>query len=284
MGTCVTPPPNDNRSSAHPITLSTGEVTVTGTTVGATFDGPMPSMPCGCAVGPNVWYSITVTQREVLYIDTAGTGFDTTLTATDSVGTFIGCNDNADCTTEGFTALTQSWIFGAVLAGTYDLAVGGCTQGAFTLHVQHLPSSLGSNFIDEPLTGTGTTPMATLGGVSAQTSLSCGGSASGEDVRWFATCGGQPQLFSLCSADGATFTRAIGAISFDPAMYLRSGLTGNEATCDDDAPGCTGTGGDLNQWGSRLSDVGVGRGIHAVFVDERTGGPGMMYTLHYVIR
>ena len=39
---------------------------------------------------------------------------------------------------------------------------------------------------------------------SAQTST-CGGTASGEDVRWFTTCGA-PQFFSLCEGDGGAYT------------------------------------------------------------------------------
>jgi hypothetical protein len=51
---------------------------------------------------------------------------------------------------------------------------------------------------------------------------------------------------------------------------------------------CRGTGGDTMQFGSRLNDISAPRGIHAVYVDSRTGGDAtlaaMDYTLRYAVR
>ena len=77
----------------------------------------------------------------------------------------------------------------------------------------------------------------------------------------------------------------------DPSMYIYSGQTGSQIICNDDGTSMggtncvgTGTGQDGAQYGSRLNNVSVPRGIFASFVDERTGGSGMNYTLRYTIR
>src|SRR5690606_7236305 len=123
-----------------------------------------------------------------------------------------------------------------------------------------------------------------------------GGNASGEDLRWFLTCGGQAQLFSLCASDGGSFERRQGTSTFfDPSLYVLSGQTGMQVVCNDDGgtmggTDCVGTApepavsGDLAAYGSRLNDVLVPRGIAYVVVDERTGGDGMNYTLRYIVR
>jgi hypothetical protein len=257
-------------------------------------------VPCICTSGGNVWYTFTLTRREAIYFDTSGSNFDTSLFITDSAGNALQgraasgspadgfCNDDSGCgTSGGFVLGTESRTSGLLQPGTYYLAVGGCATGAFTLRAQHLPSDIGSYFYDIPLTGMGTTSTVLVG--TSATAGTCGGTASGEDVRWFMTCGGQQEFFSMCSSDGGTWLRSNGTTSFDPSMYLRSGQNGMEVSCNDDGvymggTNCQGTGGDTVNWGSRLNNVIAPRGINAVFVDERTGGTGMTYTLVYTVR
>jgi len=160
--------------------------------------------------------------------------------------------------------------------------------------VQHIPRTIGSFFYDTAITGSGS-QATVLVGTSAQTGT-CGGTASGEDVRWFMTCGGQMQFFSLCRSDTvagvtATYVRRSGTTNYDPSMYIRSAQTGGEVVCNDDGgsmggTNCTGTGtgADTAAYGSRLNNVVVPRGINAAFVDERTGGTGMNYTVVYTVR
>ncbi len=283
-------PANNDRASATAVTLLAGETTVTGTTAGATFDGP-----AGCGDGvANVWYRVTLTGSEVLYADTAGTtAYDSRLYLVNSAGALVAntCSDDAGCTTGGF-AFNNARFATLLPAGTYYIGVSGFntgTVGAFTLHLQHLPRTIGSFFYDTAISGT-STATTTLVGTSAQSST-CGGTASGEDVRWFMTCGATTQFFSLCSSDGGTFSRRIGTTNYDPALYLRSGQSGAEVTCNDDggtmggtACAGTGTGADTSAYGSRLNNVTVPRGINAVFVDERVGGSGMTYRLAYTVR
>lgn len=288
-------PANDDRANAQALTLTAAELTVTGTTVGATPDGPTD---CGGALN-NVWYSVTLGAAEVLYVDTAGSAYDTRISLVSSAGVTVAnsCNDDAFCTTGGFTNSNQSRTAALLSAGTYYLNVSGFSAsavGAFTLHVQHLPRAVGSFFYDTPLTGSNSSSTVLVG--ASSTSGTCGGTASGEDVRWFLTCGAQMQFFSLCRSDTvagvmATYSRRIGTTAYDPAMYLRSAQTGAEVACNDDgttmgATNCagTGTGADTLNFGSRLNNVVAPRGLNAVFVDERAGGTGMTYTLVYTVR
>lgn len=292
---------NDARASARVITLGAAETTVTGTTAGATHDGPM--VPCGCTSGADVWFRFTLAQREVVYLDTAGSTLDTSLSITDASGapvpaqsasgnTNLGlCNDDGGCGsgTAGFTSGLNSRTAGVLNAGTWYVAVGGCGTGAFTLRVQHLSTTLGSFFYSGRLQGDGTASTVLVG--SSRIAGTCGGTSSGEDVRWFVTCGARQQFFSLCASDGGTYTRRSSSATFDPAMYIRTALTGSESVCNDDGgtmggSNCRGTGtGDLtSSYGSRLNNVTAGRGLHALVVDERSGGSGMSYTLRYIVR
>ena len=294
-------PANDARASAVTLTLGAAETTVTGTTAGATHDGP--TVPCGCTSGADVWYRFTLAAEEVVYLDTAGSTLDTSLSVSDASGaavpaqtgsanTNVGlCNDDGGCAagTGGFTSALNSRTAGVLAAGTYYVAVGGCGTGAFTLHVQHVPTAVGSFFYRAQLQGDSTASTILVG--ASRIAGTCGGTASGEDVRWFTTCGGAQQFFSLCQSDGGTYLRHSGSTSYDPSMYLRAGLTGAEIACNDDGTSMggtncqgTGTGADTANYGSRLNNVTAPRGLHALVVDERTGGSGMTYTLRYIVR
>lgn len=287
-------PVNDDHARAIRLTLGAGETTVTGTTSGATRDGP--AVPCNNTSGGNVWYSFVLLQPEVVYLDTAGSNTDTSVFITDSRGNPVAgqpgnpnaglCNDNAGCTTGGFQWAAESRTAGVLGVGTYFVSVSAGYSHNFTLHLQHMPVRAGSYFYAPQLSGDGTA-RTFLTGTSAASSATCGGTGSGEDVRWFVSCGAQPQLFSVCQGDGGAFTRQSGSNTYDPVMYLRSAQTGADVTCNDDGPStsnCVGTGGDTRPFGSRLASVTVPRGLNALFVDSRTGGPGMAYTLRYTVR
>jgi hypothetical protein len=293
---CTTAPANDRRTSATPITLTNGEVTRTGTTTGATYDGPAPGSCWVCTNRGNVWYSFTLTERTIVYADTAGSSFDTILQITDSAGNAVasGCNDDGGCFAGGFTSSLQSRVTVALNAGTYYIGVGGCGSGAFTLHVQRIAASFGAFvYTISPLTGTGSTTMTSLLSGSRRTPSTCGAGlgASGEDVRYFVTCGGQQQFFSLCQSDMGSYVRRSGTTNYDPIMYLWSAGTGAEFGCNDDGPAMggtncagTGTGADTINYGSRLNNIVAPRGLNAVIVDERYTTSGMGYTLRHIIR
>ncbi len=286
--TSVCRPTNDSRASATVLTLGVGETTVAGTTANASVDSPTPS--CGAATtSPNVWYRVTLTQRELLYVDLAGSSYDTVAYLVSSTGAEVAntCNDDSGCSTTTFTAV-QSRTAAVLAAGTYYIGVSGFNgaSGFFTMHVQHLPA-VGSRFFDAAISGTAVTASSTLTGTSAYTPA-CTAGPSGEDVRWFMACGTTTaSLFSMCRSDNAsaTYVRASGATTYDPSMAVRSGSTGAEIGCNDDgsATDCQGTGGDTANYGSRIS-VAVPRGVATVINDERARANGMTYRMFYNIQ
>lgn len=279
----------DAMTQPIPLSLTAGETAVLGSTLHANTDGTRPSLTC--ASGPNVWYSFTLAEPEVVWFDLAGSGFDTALHLVDAAGALVpnGWNDDAACTTGEWKNARgyESGLAAQLAAGTYRLAVSGCEAGNFTLHAQHLPLSVASYF-EGRISGNGSASTY-LTGASRLTSV-CGGTASGEDLRWYSSCGGQPALFSLCTGDGATFSRAANGTVFDPALSTWLPQTGGLGVCNDDGPAsfsCVGTGGDSAKYGSRLSTTSA-RGLNTVVVDERTGGTpsnhGMDYTLVWSVR
>ncbi len=304
LGVCR--PSNDLRASPTPIVFTPGETIIHGHTGGATHDGP--TVPCACTSGGDVWFRFTLTAEEIVYFDTAGTMFDTSLSITNATGTPVPaqdtngvprlglCNDDALCPTMtgGFTARTQSRTWGRFVAGTYLLVVGGCGSGEFDLHVQHFRVDAGGEFEGYIAEGLGSFP-GTLPATSV-TAGTCGGptgTANGEDVKYFVTCGGAAQFFSLCMSDGGSFERHQFQTDFDPAMYLRSANTALEVACNDDGStmggtACAGTGGDTLGFGSRLNNIVAPRGINALFIDSRSGGDAtlarMDYTVQYFVR
>jgi len=201
------------------------------------------------------------------------------------------CNDDSGCNVSVSFEMEEARVAVFLDPGTYDVAVGGSTAtsaGRFTLHMQHIPVSIGTNFIAAPLGTSGTTASSTLPAMSLGPSGSCAPGPSGEDVRWFMHCGASTSmmsLFSLCSADGATFTRATTGATHNPGLFVWSGMAGGIQICNDDAPttvACAGTGGDTMNVGSRVS-LRLNRGISAVHVDDRGAPSGMRYTMRHQI-
>jgi hypothetical protein len=310
--TGVCRPANDLRANATPVTLMAGEVTVTGSTTNATKDGPSSGTECPvCTGGGNVWYSVSLPSAGVLYVDTQGSAYDTKLFVTSSSGALLTagagelwCQDDHTCGSAAGWGSLDARAYGWLSAGTYLISVGGCGTGNFTLHVQFMPSTSSSFFYSTPISGEEVTESTLLVGSSARAGT-CGGASSGEDARWFVTCGGQQQFFSLCRSDSIGFffvtrpewERTDGTVVYDPAVYMRSAQTGTDVVCNDDgasmgATDCrgydsrTGPSALVDGWeyGSRINNVVAPRGIGAVVVDSRSGGSGMDYRLLHRIR
>jgi len=293
VGTCR--PDNDRFADATALTWPSGggEITVTGTTVNGARDG----MVAGCeANGPNVWYRFTLTERQPVWVDTAGSSFDTAVYLTDAAGVPLRgwCNDDCGCGTTGeFSRSVESCAWGVLDPGTYHVSVGGfvaTSTGEFTLHVQRL-SRVGRLF-ESRMVGDDYTGRERLEGASS-TDGACYSPAmsSGEDQYWFVGCGGtRDHLFSTCPADDSAFfydphwdIEHAGRV-FDPVMYVRSAQSGAEAACNDDNVGvdCYDTSERMNH-GARLDGASGGRGLNGVILDSRTGGSGMRYRMRYVV-
>jgi hypothetical protein len=313
-GTCR--PTNDVRTSAITVGLNPArEVVVNGTTANALVDGPPTA--CGCDTSGNVWYRFSVPTPGVVYVDTSGSSYDTSIFFTDAAGALVPaqaangfsnpglCNDDAGCGTGGgFTSGLQSRSAGFFAAGVYFLAVSGCGTGAFQLHLQYVPSSVARGFIPNRITGAGNTGNQTLGAAGSIASGTCGGVTGSEQARWFLTCGATAtrQLFSVCRSDpGALFTRRpinTSATTYDPIMYVRSAQTGAQVSCNDDGstgaagmPDCRGiiplvassTFGPLDTLhrGSRLSGLATPRGVGVVFNDTLSTSSQHIFNMRY---
>jgi hypothetical protein len=306
------PPANDRRENATVISFTHAEyVNTTGTTVGATRDGP--TVDCSCTSGGNVWYTFTLTTRSAVYIDTSSTRasdtLDTSVFLTNRAGTLVPaqpengqtsaglCNDDSGCGgVTGWGSSFQSRTWGVLDAGQYYISVGGCGSGAFTLRFQHIPDTEGSFFYGTRISGDSSDQTFLIG--TNRHSSHCGGTISGEDVRWFVTCGGAQQFFSTCEGDGGGYLSRNSATEtrrWDPVLYIHSGITGLESSCSDtgaagvDCRGRIGTNlssptFDTVQGGARFSMAAASRGINAILVDERNRGSGMDYRLRWRIR
>ena len=302
------PRSNDTRAGAFELGwYGPWESTVWGTTVGATHDGP--SVPCGCTYGPDVWYHFySPPGGGVYYFDTAGSSYDTSLLITDASGNPVAgdsmnpnaglCDDDVTCTSGGFTSTLQSRTAGYFPQGSYYVVVGGCGQGRFVLHQQRfyfqglVKTDQAIAPVSTQLSGDGRWTSTNPGGVG-RSSSACGGYGA-ESARWFLSCGTAQQFFSLCRSDAGNYTRRSGGADFDPVLRLRSALTYSEIACNDDGvtaggSDCIGLGGDSAQYGSRLNNIVVPRGLNMLYIDERTGastssGSGMAFTLRYIVR
>ncbi len=305
-------PMNDPRSGAIEVTLDDAEVMVSGSTADATKDGPTSGTECiGCTGGGNVWYSLTLPESGALYVDSQGSSFDTKLFLTNESGAMVTedtgevwCQDDHSCGSAPDWGMRDARLYGWLTAGTYLLSVGGCTTGDFTLHIQFVGRGVASFVYSAPLEGDAVTDSTALIG-SSVTAGTCGGASSGEDARWFVTCGGQPQTFSLCRSDYVGFffrthpeyERTNGMVNYDPRMYARSAQTGMQVSCNDDgasmgATDCLGYDSTMGtssvvdgfEYGSRLDAIVFPRGLGVVFVDSSSGGSGMDYRLLHRVK
>ena len=291
MGVCT--PVNDARIDALDLgfPVSGTEAVVRGSTVNASRDGAQ--VPCG-ASAPNVWYRFTLDREMVLWLDTSGSDFDTALFLTDDMGEPVRgwCNSDCGCGGAGTFTDDDSCDYGVLDAGTYYVSVGGVatSTGRFALHAQRLdpPGQLFASRLD----GEGHTSLERLEGINeADGSCYSPAMSSPEHAYWFVSCGdARPHTLSTCPADDASvffdpfwvFER--NGRLFDPVLYVRSAIDGRQSACNNDNVGvdCFDDA-DRENLGARLADITLGRGLHSVIVDSRTGGPGMTYRMRHVL-
>jgi hypothetical protein len=249
-GACGAPAPaNDACAAATALTLTAGTLTVTGTTDGAHNDS-------GCGTGGDVYYSFTLTRREVVYADTFGSGFDTRLAIASTCAVSTNCVDDA-------CGVLQSQLAVVLDAGTYYVVVSGFSgTGAFTLHVQHLPAGNGPvNAISSGASSTASGSTSGTGTVNG----SCNSGSAPENTYYWTTC--------PASAGGtatATFCTSGGTASYDTVLYIQHG-DGAAAACNDDS---------CSLQSSVTSSLNPGAALHAIYVDGYSSSAGS-YTLAY---
>jgi len=251
-GVCAPSAPTNDTCTGAILLTGAGGMRTTDTLVGATAN----TTDCGLS-GVEVFYRVSVSVRSVVYLDTFGTGFDTSLSyrGTSCPGAAAPCEDD-DCGT------LQDQLVVVVEPGTHHFAVHArssfTTPGPISLRWQILSAASGTN---TRLIATGSF-VGTTSGTSGAIAASCGGSAgSGENGYHFTVC---PGAVRTVSADTCT-------AAYDTVLHLRG--PAGELACDDDSCGIL---------QSRLTSVAAsGVGLYQLVVDGYPLGslPAGAYTL-----
>jgi hypothetical protein len=134
----------------------------------------------------------------------------------------------------GFAGDGASCSAGVVPAGGYLISVGSASHdvaGDFELHVQFLPAA--GTLRSTRLDGRGVTNDRELWGVSHSVG-SCAAvetALSAEDMRWFASCGGNAtQSFSVFPANGGTTWEPVAGKRGISAVFIDSRGSSNSGT------------------------------------------------------
>lgn len=275
-GLCLYPAPaNDTSNGAITISLSQPTQTITATTLGANTDASIPTT-CGASIcapsgmgnpTPDVYYTFTLQQREIVYADTFGANYDTVLQLQNAAGQNITPPTISDitCSNDSCTS-RQSQIAAVLPAGVYFLVVSGCagTSGVTPVRFQHLPAATNVNARRSLTTPqfdiTGTLPANGRSNTSA-----CSGAGT-EDMYWFLTCPNDPaRLLHATTCNAGT--------AFDSVLYERTPGRMPDTVCNDDASfACTNR-------SSITSSIPAGAGVHAMYVDAFSGVVGA-YTVN----
>jgi hypothetical protein len=246
---------NDHCADATTIALDQPHVDVQATTVRAVHDA---TGPCAGTDGTDVFFTFTLTTRELVYADTFGATWNTGLYFASGCSTPIQttvegdsvCNDDA-CGT------TQSQVVALLGPGTWYLVLSGTgtETGDAVIHFEHLP--VGRGTLAQLPEGT-SQPSGTTTGLGSL--FDCMG-AGPENSYWWRTC--------LDGAGGVFSASTCGGASWDTILSLRIPRSGT-LLCDDDT--C-----------SVQSNVGgtipAGAGIQVLTIDGSTSGAKGDYTI-----
>ncbi len=223
---------NDSCASATPIAVGVGTTTVMGSTLGATSGIPT------CTTAPDVYYSFTLARREVVYVDTFGSSYDTELAIATSCAAAITCTDDSCSTTQ--TQITQ-----VLDPGTYYIVLEGFSgAGYYVLHFQHVPvvGIAAGAIAAGAYTVSGTTvAMPTM-------AHACGVAASPTSWYQWTTC-------PTGVAGTVTANTCAGRAAFDTVLSVRNG--DGTGACDDN--GCA-------PQSSVSAAVAAGAGLHVLLV------------------
>jgi cysteine-rich repeat protein len=222
----ATPPPaNDACTGA--IDISAGGV-FSGSTAMAANDHTYTCTPAA-AGGRDVWYTFTLTQREIVYLDTVdGNTWDSVIQlrqGTCAGAASVACADDS-CRT--YSGGTRSQLIRVLDPGTYYVIVDGwnaASWGNFALRFQHSTCS-GATFIPANGNYSGTTV-----GQGNDTTGTCGGGSAADTLYYLGLCGPRSVTFSTCSP----------ITTFDTVLYLRTGGcdAASEVACNDNNPFCS---------------------------------------------
>jgi hypothetical protein len=273
-GACVAAPPaNDTRAGATVLNLAQPTVDFTADTTNATNEATTPCIGSGANQGGDLFYRFTLTQRELVYVDTFGSAYDTALFFTNEAGVPVSasrtagdtvCNDDANgfCNGQGL----NSMVVTSLDAGTWYLVLSGFAdrRGAAVVHLEHVPAGAGVLAALAQGAGSATGVLATSPTTGAVSSGTCGG-AGLENAYWWRTCPG--------AATSTLTAQTCGSAAFDTVLNVVHG-NGTRA-CNDNGGGVCGLQSDLT------STYPQAVRLHALFVDAFAAGAGGAYTLRF---
>ncbi len=263
-GACSLPgPANDTRAGAAVIAVaSASSINLTADTTRARNN---TSGSCGCTSGNDVFYSFTLAAPEIVYADTVGATWDTSLFIQNSAGTNLTdplltggavCNDDNGM---GCSTGVQSMITARLAAGTYYLVLSGCGAGAATIHFHHLP--VGNGAVSQLAAGTGATLSGTTSGTGLISGFCCDGGP--ENTYYWVSCPGY--------AGGTFSAQTCSRASWDTDLAQRSATRATPVACNDDSCGLQ---------SSMSSTIPAGPGLHTFYVDGCGAGSGAYSVLY----
>ncbi len=260
-GTCRAP--NDRRTGAASIDLSVAAAMYSADTTDAIND---TSGACGCTSGADLFYRFTLTTSEIVYADTFGSSYDTSVFLQDMSGSNVTstgltggvtCNDNSSCA--GSAEARNAQIYALLPPGAYFLVLSGCGRGLANLQFQHLPVGNGPVVRLPMLSGTYTLTGTTSGTGLLRTTCTAG--VGPENTYWTVTC---PDF--TATSFGAETCDA--SSTWDTVLEQRSGT--RAPICNDDVCGVR----------SRIQgNLPPGPGLHALYVDGYSATSGGAYSL-----
>jgi hypothetical protein len=274
-GSCIAPPANDLPAGAITINMGAAQSSFTVNTLAATNN---TTGTCGCTSGRDVFYNFTIsgTVPEMIYADTIGSTFDTSLFLQNSAGTNVTtsglptsgvtCNDDGginDLNAMGVGTScgtgVQSQILAQLSPGSYRLVLSGCGAGMASLRFQHAP--VGNGAVTYLRQGS-STPAGTTSG-AGRVNLGCNGSGA-ETTYYWVTC---PRATTAGSFNASTCGRSTWDTSL--SQYSPGRTTPGANVCADDSCGLQ---------SSVTSTIPTGAGLHMLYVDGFGSASGT-YTL-----
>jgi len=226
--------PRPNDLCANAIDVSGGNMTISGSTLGA-HDEVNP--PAGCVAsnpaangGPDVFYKITIPQTEWLLLDTFGSAINTVVYMLDACGGNVllsgsACGDDSGCNPPD---AQTSFLAVHLTPGTYFIVVdsfGPGGAGAFTLHITHGgPSCESAQFVGVPSSTAGNTSTGT--NLLAPMQCASGIGSGPENIYMFFLC----PFAGTFQVEGKTC-----GTQTDTVVYMRrDSCLGGDVGCNDD--------------------------------------------------
>jgi hypothetical protein len=266
-GSDATCPTNDTAAGA--INISAGGVFTVDLTA-ANNNQDFSGTGCGLTGGRDVYYTFTLPAAEVVYVDTFGSNFDTSVRIFAGSCTSLGANQVCF---DDRCNVTQSQGAIQLAAGTYCLVLDqyASTQTAGNASLTFTRGGRTGTAISAP--GSGTINATTVGAANASAGT-CTTTGSSPDVGyWFLVC---PSTTRTVAANTCA-----SAASWDSVLYLEKAPSATDLVCNDDSTTTCGTASPIRL--SSFSGASAATtGLFWLIVDGFNGASGA-YSLSYTI-